>query len=234
MIASRKYGFIFIKTMKTAGTSIEMAISPHCGPSDVLTPINPQFDRQRIEAGMPPRNFGPQYVVDAYIEALKSGRPKPARQAMEAIRKKSNCASSHARARSIKVVAGDIWDTAFKFTAERHPYEKALSLAHHAFRENYDFSLVLDAVVRAGKRYVGHPWYINDGKVIVDDFVRHESIPDDMARICGRLGLPPLELPRARQHDRDRKPAREILTAEQRLFIQEACAPEFELFGWER
>jgi hypothetical protein len=40
MIASRLHNFIFIKTMKTAGTSIEMALSPHCGPDDILTPIS--------------------------------------------------------------------------------------------------------------------------------------------------------------------------------------------------
>ncbi len=130
---------------------------------------------------------------------------------MSIIRKKSRYASSHARPHNIIAVAGDIWDTAFKFTAERHPYEKALSLAHHVFRGNPNdelFPLALDAVVRSRRQYVSYPWYVVDGKVIVDDFVRHETIPADMKRICERLGLPGVELPRARQHDRDRKPAR--------------------------
>jgi hypothetical protein len=43
MIISHKYRFIFIKTRKTAGTSIEVFLSQYCDSSDVLTPIYPHF-----------------------------------------------------------------------------------------------------------------------------------------------------------------------------------------------
>lgn len=41
MIISHKYKLIFIKTRKTAGTSIEVFLSGRCGPDDVVTPIDP-------------------------------------------------------------------------------------------------------------------------------------------------------------------------------------------------
>lgn len=51
MIVSHKHRFIFVKTLKTAGTSIEVYLSRHCGPNDVLTPITPYVEPHR------PRNY---------------------------------------------------------------------------------------------------------------------------------------------------------------------------------
>jgi len=41
VILSRKHQFIFIKTNKTAGAPIELALSRHCGDDDTITPLLP-------------------------------------------------------------------------------------------------------------------------------------------------------------------------------------------------
>ena len=42
MIASHQHRFIFLKTRKTAGTSVEIALSKVCGPDDIITEISPE------------------------------------------------------------------------------------------------------------------------------------------------------------------------------------------------
>jgi hypothetical protein len=50
MIISHKHRFIFIKNLKTAGTSLEVYIARFCGPEDVITSLIPP------EEGHQPQN----------------------------------------------------------------------------------------------------------------------------------------------------------------------------------
>ena len=40
MIICHKHKFIFVKTRKTAGSSVEIFLSKYCGPSCVITPLS--------------------------------------------------------------------------------------------------------------------------------------------------------------------------------------------------
>lgn len=65
MIISHKYMFIFIKTVKTASTSIEVFLSDKCAEEDIFTPIYPHVTPHRA------RNFGSLYNhIPAFV--LKS------------------------------------------------------------------------------------------------------------------------------------------------------------------
>ena len=70
MIISHKYRFIFVKTLKTAGTSIEVFLSQHCGPDDVVTPILPH-----VEPHLPRNHDGYFNHMPAW-EIRDAGRPR--------------------------------------------------------------------------------------------------------------------------------------------------------------
>ena len=60
MIISHKHKFMFIKTTKTAGTSIEVDLNQVLGDSDIATPIFPAVDghkSQNFERGILRKNF---------------------------------------------------------------------------------------------------------------------------------------------------------------------------------
>ena len=56
MIVSHRYRFIFLKTNKTAGASIEIALSRFCDSEDIITPLLPDDELIRSNLDLPPAN----------------------------------------------------------------------------------------------------------------------------------------------------------------------------------
>jgi len=125
-------------------------------------------------------------------------------------------------------VPADFWNSAFKFASERHPYEKAVSLAfarYHPENSVANFDDHLDQIVREGYRvYRSFRLYTIEGESVMDDFILHHRLDEDLTRIRLRLGLPTLEIPHARSGKRqDHRPARDILSERQRNFVYRKC-----------
>ncbi len=118
MIISHKYKFIFIKTRKTAGTSIEVFLAKQCGMEDVVTPIYPPV------SGHTPRNFKGYFNPIGELIETNFKTFKGTLYDWKNKRKFFN----HMPAYVVKNrVSPDIWQNYFKFCVERNPWDKTVS-----------------------------------------------------------------------------------------------------------
>ncbi len=213
MIASFSHNFIFVKTRKVGGTSLEIVLSSWCSGRDICTPIAGNDEPIRTMFGGKPRNnLGPD-GTKRFI--------------------------NHMPSQEIQAKLPGLWDRAFKFTVERHPYEKVISRAWWEIAKDPDkANSTLDKEIEEAietKSYLNHPLYYADGKVLVDEVWRYAEMWERLADLAARLGQPtPTRPPRAKSaYRKDRRPAAEVLTTEQKRRIQEDARIEFELMGFE-
>src|SRR5690348_8712334 len=77
MILSVRHKFVFIKGMKVAGTSVEMALAPLCGPRDVITPISPIDELERMKRGGRAQNYSTSAVLEAdWLQKIAQTQPE--------------------------------------------------------------------------------------------------------------------------------------------------------------
>ncbi len=232
MIVSYSRKFIFNKTKKTAGSTVEAVLATGCAPGDKVTPPSDLY------VGMDLTKLSASLAADAERERLVETEDEERVSNRRA--KRSGGFFNHMSAAQARMIIDPaFWNSALKLTVERHPYEKAVSQAYFrwkkAMRKGEEFPAHLDRTVRVGD-YVGFTRWTIEGKVAVDEFIRQENLQTDLARIGERLGMPmPAELPQFKAKMRtDRRPAKEILSDEQKEIVFTRCREEFEILGYER
>ncbi|NER49558.1 MAG: sulfotransferase family protein [Symploca sp. SIO1A3] len=229
MIISHKYKYIFLKTRKTAGTSIEISLSRFCGEDDIITPIAPKDEAIRQELGVFPQNY------DNYTRPLELGEEQLKDNPNLGVVQESQLTTkfwNHIPANKIKQRIGPkIWNSYFKFCFVRNPWDRAISRYYWSFHQIKS----LDESLRKYNLNVNFNTYTIDGKVAVDYIGKYESLMEDLAYACEQLGIPfDKWLPRAKGDSRkDRRHYSEVLTQEEAEYIREKCAAEIELFGYE-
>ncbi|NER79781.1 MAG: sulfotransferase family protein [Leptolyngbya sp. SIO1D8] len=227
MIINHKYKFIFIKTRKTAGSSIEIALSKFCSHGDVITPIKGDNDDHiRQELGfIGPQNYYTSrcfYTKRDWLGFLFKGQQKEFFQ--------------HATAEFVRDnIEPEIWNTYFKFCFERDPFDKAISRYYWSTRNAQHKPEMTDYLNSARVKFLSNwkTYTINDHLAV--DFVgRYETLADDLAMIGKTLGLPgELSLPQAKTGYRsNRKHYSQVLDSQARTRIELACAKEMQAFDY--
>jgi hypothetical protein len=227
MIISHKHKFIFVKTVKTAGTSIEVFLSQHCGPDDVLTPIFPAID------GHEPRNYDGSVNALSEILHLPFGPPSAWRHLLAQRQRFYR----HMPAWLIRLrVPAAVWKSYFKFCVERNPWDKVLSHYHmHAHRQGG--ALSFDQYFAKGKLPINYPRYTDPygSRIIVDRVVRYENLLNELAEIFPRLNIPfqgTLSVRAKGEYRSDRTPYQSVFSPEQRRTVERIFAREIQLHGY--
>lgn len=196
MIISHTHKYIFIKSWKTAGTSIEAALSGHCSGDDIVTSLG-DYWFNRDERG--------QWIHKSMND---------------------DGFSQHDSAADVKAkIAPEIWNRYFKFSIARNPWDRVVSLFSWEARNQPALRPVRRFYHRLGvpfdelrqtrklfRDFVAGEWltndrfYLIDGKLCVDFVLRYEQLAQDFAQVCSKVGLTADALPhlktglRPRQH----------------------------------
>lgn len=227
MIVSHRYRFIFLKTAKTAGTSIELALSRFLGPDDIITPVSAEDESLRKQlGGIGPQNY--QQPHNASKHWLNRLRQTFSKQAFY----------NHMPAAEVRALVGEhIWGTYFRFCVERNPFERAVSLYYWCCRKGPrpPISQFLQSPRIQLLTQRGIQIYMSgSGQMLVDRILRYENLAAELETVRMRLGLPePLLLPNAKGGLR---PAQqhysELLSSDDRRIIERQFCRELELFQY--
>jgi hypothetical protein len=228
MIISHKHKFIFIKTRKTAGTSIEIALSSLCGDKDIITPITPEDELLRFEmTKKTPQN----YFLDKKFHSR-------AEWYLGYIGKPRKMFYNHIPALSIKkYVDKNVWDNYFKFCFERNPYDKVIS-AYNYLGGDKEFSNVSNFIDKGFlNTCIDFEKYTIGGKLVVDKICQFSNIQEDFNEVLKILKIDAqinLKDYKAKTNFKtDKRKYSEILNEEDRKIIELAFAREIKLFEYE-
>lgn len=180
MIISHKHKFIFIKTHKTAGSSIQLALEKHCGPDDIVCKMGPHTIEE-LET-FTPRNEG-KFLGHDLAHIIRS------RIGMDVWNEYLTIAFT--RNPFDRVVSQFWWDF------------------HGRTRTTQTFKQYLRAYAsnRLSKWHLSN-WYFYtdpDDKIIVDFMGKYESLLYDYQRLCELLEIPFEMLPQLKSNTRKDK-----------------------------
>lgn len=228
MLISHRYRFIFLKTEKTASTSILRALRTVLEQTDVLLPADRTTRRALL------RKYGSLEGFSFESRATGRRRLLPGLFGLH----------RHARAADVRAFVGPkLFDDYLVVTSERNPWDRQVSLYAHRHRDKAGFDLAnFDRDMRSPSYNLFHynrldNWsiYTTDGKVCADLVIRYESLEEDFRTFLDRVGIPPdgTGLSVARASGRSREDGyRRLYSPQSRALVARWYRKEIEQFGY--
>jgi hypothetical protein len=241
VIVSHEYGFIFVKTAKTAGTSVELLLSSVGGAADIVTPF------AIPEEGHEPRNYRGFFnpLPELIMKRRQRMGARAYGQTFRNFRAKQRY-YHHMPAWLIRDRLPREWGEYYTFCVERNPWDKVIS-GWAWLRASRGWDLSMDGYIELLRQHVARNlppsglWPYNlplyaatDGRsTLVDEVLEFERLGPSLNAICHRLGIPAdvTLLPQAKLRPSG---VRQVLTLEQVLAVEDIFRAEIALHGYAR
>ncbi len=179
MIISHEHRFIFVKTRKTAGTSVEVFLDGLVEPGAIVTPVKPPVD------GHIARNFESMFnPLPEMIRTRKLVNP------LKALYHR-NTFYNHIDAQRIRErIGARVWDTYFKFCFERDPWDKVVSQFYfRRSRTDVETPATFREFVLQGPLVSDWGIYSIGGTPAMDFIGRFERLDEDLQEAMSRIGI---------------------------------------------
>ncbi len=252
MILSHKHKFVFIKGIKVAGTSVEIALSQVCGPDDIITPVTPADEHHRIGTAGEPRNYAthlfPRFIRSSLERRYVKSLTGASREEVGSIRRPKSRFTNHMPLSDVLRHVPRAADYELIYV-ERSPYAKVMSLANwqkHAAAYNSGGSLerspdmiadAVDRVIASGviNSVVNIDRYRDSAGRVRGTLWKAETLADDVAGFFRSRGVEPVPLVHAKRgFGSDAVDPEAVLRPDQIKLINQLFDEEFETFGWPR
>ncbi|NNE96338.1 MAG: hypothetical protein HKN24_09950 [Acidimicrobiales bacterium] len=179
MVISHLYKYVFVKTLKVAGTSLEGLLYTRAHKNDVFTPI------QAPLPGHHPQNYRGLFYPPHDAKLPNVNSDKQWRELRRLYKYYNHMPATLIRDR----LGEEAWDDYFTFVIERNPWDKTVSF-FHMYTQRNDLDWSFEEYVERGP-YVtsSHIFTDGDGKILVDRVLRYENLHDDLQEVFDRLEL---------------------------------------------
>ncbi len=230
MIVSHKHKFIYLKTIKTASSSMEIALSQLLGPDDIITPARPDLESQR-EQGVGGQNYRLDHPDVPKRPLWRRVLGRPERYYHPTVGYYEHMPGWRVR----KYVGEDVWNSYYKFAFERNPWDRQVSFYFYKTRGKDNPQSFEQFLKRKDKAYVGnYDIYAIDGEIAVDFVGLYENVDKDFQKALQGIGIEEkIMLPKANvSKKKDGATYRQFFTDETRDMMADWYAPEIAKFGY--
>jgi hypothetical protein len=245
MILSHRHRFIFVKGIKVAGTSVEIALSRICGPDDIITPITPIDERLRLATSGEPKNYSNDVAGERdFLD--KAYRLAPSE--LRGLKPPKGQFYNHMPLREVLELVPEARDYRLLFV-ERSPYAKTISYANwDANYADYMVGQPLPGPSQSIEQLVQRT--IDDSSILkvrnLDRYLdpdgslrtcgwRFETLAEDLSGFMRECRENSQLLPHAKRgFGSESMDVGSALRPSQLAYIDAAFADEFETFGYPR